>query len=823
MNRKTDEKSDRTLLKLFKRYLRSEKDPAGEEITLSPEETGSAAVPRGIAGTAKALFPLFATALFSFAVSSSSVALGATPIGPALLSAAPSFASATAVLAGTLFSALRLGKAAIPFIFVSIGIFSFRLALGALGTVKTKALGNCRDLLFGSSAKLPRLAGDLRFVKLNSSFNTAPYVRILVALAAALLLGLSNLLAGSNLWYDVFGTVLGAVVTPLLCCAYSALTDSSANPALRKAGLGALLFALVLALKDVSVAGISLALAAGFSASLAAGYSLGVADGALIAVFAGFGADPELFGAFPLAAMCAGAVGVYSSGVAAVVATLLGMSWALFSSGILAISAALPEFLLSAALFYPAARLGIVQRDRSLFENPAAIPSVPGGGRTVCERMMLLARAMKSLSRVFSNLSARLSKPDRSEIYYLCEDAFYGYCTVCPKMNICHARESFSDGEVIRRAAAALFEDGTLDVSSFPRTVVRGCPSIDGVIGRINASYRELLRSAVREDGTADAAAHYADVSKMISECVKSSGVECERNSKLSERLASRFSDEGITYETLSVYGSRRPQVYVRGFTVKDLACGAEDLRKIAEEAVGAPLTEPEMTIDYDKLNMFCECRRRCDVLHGEFSSEGVAGVANGDRIASFKTSDGDFCLLICDGMGSGGDAALTAKVSALFLEKIVGAGCDIPTSLEMLNDFARKRRLECSSTVDLLKVDPYCGEAVFYKCGAAPSFVLRGDRVFRIECEGSPLGILDRIVAKSVNFRLAPGDRIVMASDGVIPDDGDSAWFYDLLTGGDLPKKALPDAAKAVALAAKQRSRRPDDATVGIVRIDAA
>ena len=822
MNKKTEEKRSRGVFAALKRLLLTAGDTPGEEKTLTGGEERSAVAPGGIFETARSLAPLFAVSLFSFVSSASPLALGAVPIGPALLSAAPSLASASALLAGALFSAIRLGKAAVPFIFVSVGIFFFRLSLGALGTVKTEALGNRRDLLFASSSKLPRLAGNLRFIKLNSSFNTAPHVKIVVSLAAALLFGTSNILAGTNPWYDVFGTALGALVTPLLCCAYSSLTDPRANPSLRKAGLGALLFAFMLAAKDFSVGGIAVAQVAGFALSLAAGYSFGVADGALIALFAGFGADPGLFGAFALAAMCAGAIGAYSSGVAAVAGATLGMSWALFSDGISAISRSLPEFLLAAALFYPAARLRIVRQDAVLFEGETAELPAPGGGRTVGERMMRLSNAMRSLSRVFSHLSATLSKPDRSEIRFMCENVFYGYCEACPKMKICHARERFDDGEIITRAVAALTADGVFDISSLPQTIVRGCPSVDSIINGVNASYRQLLRSALCEDGTSSAATDYAAVSKMISECVRSADAECERNQDLSARLAERLSEEGITYETLSVYGKSRPQVYIRGFTVKDLTCGADDLCRIAEEAVGAPLTEPEMTIDYDKLNMFSECRRRYDVFHGEFSAEGVPGVANGDRIASFKTSDGDFCLLICDGMGSGGDAALTARVSALFLEKMVGAGCDVPTSLEMLNDFAKKRRLECSSTVDLLKVDPYSGEAVFYKCGAAPSFVLRGDRVFKIECEGSPVGILARIVAKSVTFRLDGGDRIVMVSDGVIPDDEETARFYDLLTGG-LPKRDLCEAAKAVALDSRKRCRRPDDATVGIVRIDAA
>ena len=823
MNKKTDERPYRKFFYTLKKLFPAEGGLKGEERALPQDGAKTGGVPRGIAGTARALLPLFAASLFSFVVSASPVALGALPIGPALLSAAPSFASATAILTGAVFAAPGLGKAAVPFIFVSIGIFCFRLSLGALGTVRTKALGNCPDLLVSSSAKLPRLRGNARFIKLNSSFNTAPYVRILTALAASLILGMSNVLAGTNPWYDVFGTILGALLTPLLCCAFSALTDSGANLALRKAGLGALLFALILSLKSVTVGGISVAPVVGAAASLAAGYCLGVADGALIALFAGFGSEPYLFGAFPLAAMCAGALGAYSPGAAAVVSTVMGMSWALFSNGIAAISQTLPEFLLAASLFYPASKLEILKRDAVLFETDLAEPPIPGGGRTVGERMIRLSHAMKSLSRVFSNLSARLSKPDQSEIYYMCENAFYGCCEICPKMKICHARESFSDGEVIRSAASALSRDGAIDVFALPRTMVRGCPSVDSIISKINVSYRQLIRSALCEDGTAGAAANYAGVSKLISECVKSADSECERNRELSDRLAARLSGEGITYETLSVYGSRRPQVFVREFTVKDLACGADDLRRMMQEAIGAPMTEPEMTIDYDKLNMFSECRRRYDIRHGEYSAEGVAGIANGDRIASFDTADGDFCLLICDGMGSGQDAALTARVSALFLEKMIGAGCDAPSSLEMLNDFARRRRLECSSTVDLLKIDPYSGDAVFYKCGAAPSFVLRGERVFKIECEASPVGILDRLVAKSVNFRLAPGDRIVMASDGVVPDDEGTAWFYDFLTNGSLPKKDLPDAAKAVASGAKQHSRRPDDVTVGIVRIDAA
>lgn len=173
--------------------------------------------------------------------------------------------------------------------------------------------------------------------------------------------------------------------------------------------------------------------------------------------------------------------------------------------------------------------------------------------------------------------------------------------------------------------------------------------------------------------------------------------------------------------------------------------------------------------------------------------------------------------------MGSGREAALTSKVSSLFLERMVGAGCGEAEALSMLNDFTKERRIECSSTVDLLKIDPFCGEAVFFKSGAAPSFVLRDGKLFKIECESAPLGILDRVIAKSVNFKLRRGDVIIMLSDGAIQDGDSEAWLYEYLSGGVRFSGDLPTAAKEIATAAARRAKSPDDTTVGIVRIEAA
>ena len=539
----------------------------------------------------------------------------------------------------------------------------------------------------------------------------------------------------------------------------------------------------------------------------------------MIATLAGLGLEPSMIGIFPVMAICAGGVGAYSAGGAAIVSAILGMSFALFSQGIGAISAVLPEVILASVIFYPLVRFGVIPAapHRAVSGGAAVIASGTGVGG----RMKSLSSAMARMSKVFAGLSSRLREPSASEVAVLVKGAFDEFCVSCPKRGICHARERFEEGEACRLAAEALSERGTLSAEDLSPGMVRGCPSIDSVTERINRDYRELIERGIKEDKTAVVAADFENISKMIAESVTSAERESEKNEELTSSLRKKLDEEGIVCESLGVYGESRPRVYVRGFTVKDLTVGASDLRRIAEEATGRLLTEPEMSMDYDKLNMYSEARRTFDVKYGVFC-EGGGAEANGDVIKSFKCSDGNFCLLICDGMGSGREASLTSHVAAVFLERMIGAGCPEPTAFSMLNDFTRERRIECFSTVDLLKIDPFSGEAVFFKSGAAASFVLRDGSLFRIECETMPLGIVGEAPPKSRSFSLRAGDRIVMMSDGAMTDEAETARLCEYLVYS-AGSRDLSLTAKEIASLGTKDEGRCDDTTVGVVRIDLA
>ena len=105
-----------------------------------------------------------------------------------------------------------------------------------------------------------------------------------------------------------------------------------------------------------------------------------------------------------------------------------------------------------------------------------------------------------------------------------------------------------------------------------------------------------------------------------------------------------------------------------------------------------------------------------------------------------------------------------------------------------MLNNMIRSRGAdstrECSSTVDLMELDLMTGKASFIKSGAAPSFVVRGKVVHRLQAGTAPIGIICALDVQSTPFALKAGDTVVMISDGILQDDPDCAWITSYLSG---------------------------------------
>ena len=156
------------------------------------------------------------------------------------------------------------------------------------------------------------------------------------------------------------------------------------------------------------------------------------------------------------------------------------------------------------------------------------------------------------------------------------------------------------------------------------------------------------------------------------------------------------------------------------------------------------------------------------------------------DSVAAFEGEGGLSYAFICDGMGSGTDAALTSALASVFLNRLLGAGSRAESALRMLNGFLAARSRgegESSTTVDLLEIDRIGGRAALFKCGAAPTYLLRRGEVTRFVSRTAPVGILEALDAERIVFDLEPGDVLVQVSDGFTGGEEDCPWLLEMLT----------------------------------------
>ena len=155
-------------------------------------------------------------------------------------------------------------------------------------------------------------------------------------------------------------------------------------------------------------------------------------------------------------------------------------------------------------------------------------------------------------------------------------------------------------------------------------------------------------------------------------------------------------------------------------------------------------------------------------------SAARVGNSLSGDRGAACRDPFGGFCVLLCDGMGTGLAARAESDRAARLLTAFLEAGLAPDTALELVNGFFVLRKQTAFATLDLLRLDLRTGEGVLYKWGAAPSYLRRGGGVEKIGTATPPPGLeaAEGRVPGQYELSLREGETLVMVSDGAFGEE---------------------------------------------------
>ncbi len=160
-----------------------------------------------------------------------------------------------------------------------------------------------------------------------------------------------------------------------------------------------------------------------------------------------------------------------------------------------------------------------------------------------------------------------------------------------------------------------------------------------------------------------------------------------------------------------------------------------------------------------------------------------------GDLVDHLPLADGRHVLVLGDVSGKGAGAALMMARSHALVRGLRSRAnaerlwAELPLAAAILNQELAGNNPTCMFMTLLLAVfDPSTGELEYVRCGHVPPFLLRaGGGVERLDgARGLPLGLMEGAEFPSARVQLAPGDRLLIVSDGVTEATAPDGALFD-------------------------------------------
>lgn len=563
-------------------------------------------------------------------------------------------------------------------------------------------------------------------------------------------------------------------------------------------------FLLSLSLKKYDYFGISGAYLFSVCLTLFISKRFGFVRGMAIGFISTLGISALYSPGFALMGAVSGFLFSYGIGYAFIGAGAILGGWAGYVGGMNGLLSVMVEFLVGAALIYRALRRAPTEKEESVCESLVKSAEEMVGASWLSrershKRLSALASSLLSAADRIGKLSSADTEADFEKYREICEGVYLEENIPKNQENINKIATKLYKGQKISEADAEEYE--------ISKSAIERILTLSAEYGR--ELYEKRRSGSVREE--------YASISKMISE-----GLEAEReaeavNLPLTEKAAEVFSGMGFPEGCIKVFGEEKIKVVAAGLDPDGSLITSSELKASLEEALGYRLSSYDYYRRGDMALFTAAAAPKFSVDYATFSKSARSGEPSGDS-ARFFGSEGSFHSVISDGMGTGREARVSADFVSSYLSDMLSSEVSVLGAVSSLSHLLRAREGESSATLDLFSFNLLNGDAVFTKCGAAPSYVKRGSSIFRIRSESAPIGLMPTLDAEKIRVEVRSGDTVIMLSDGISASAADAAWLLSFLSKEDF--SSAEDYARKILALAEKNSRSRDDMTVSVINI---
>lgn len=584
-----------------------------------------------------------------------------------------------------------------------------------------------------------------------------------------------------------------------------------------------LLFFIGLSLSALEIFGISAAFIFAGSATLLAAKKFGATRAAAVGFVSSLGSAGIYSVAFALSGLGAGAF--FSLGTLYAMTVGLGAAalWGYYVAGIPGLLSVLPEGIIASALVSPFLKTVKQAEVKESAPDPKRLAEEMLGTTALAyqnkyaKNLNSLEISLSLLSGVIGEYSESRRRPSPDDYRALVVETAEGHCKNCTGRKFCmieNIRPCLNNVDAITEKLCLGHSISPEDVNG----ETEFCQKAEAVAESINENIAKMQESSFKLKDADSTAEEYALISKLINEARCHDEDERAVNSSLTSALTEAIEKGGFGDGVIRAFGTRRKHIILVGEDETGDKISAQRLHREIERAAGVRLDAPEYYRRDKMALMECDIARAFTVEYASASTPGDESEVSGDTVSFFESGDDIFFALISDGMGRGETAKDTSAFVSKFLSRALGFGATEETVLSMLNYVIRGRGEECSSTVDLFELDLLSGDATFIKSGAAPSFVKRGDSLFRIKSQTAPIGLMKSIDSERIRVSVQSDDFIVMLSDGIIQTTEEAAWLIELIA--ESRARSAKELATEIMTAAKVQAPSHDDMSVAVIKI---
>lgn len=436
--------------------------------------------------------------------------------------------------------------------------------------------------------------------------------------------------------------------------------------------------------------------------------------------------------------------------------------------------------------------------------------------KNIVMRLDFASKAIYNVRNDVNSVSDKLKDLYSPSFSVVCENVEKEVCNNCGLKTYCYEHRQGVTRDDFFRLEELLEAQGRISESDVEDAFVKNCCKKGEIARSMNLNYREYLSAIEAQRRVSDVrgvvAGQFSGVSDILSDLSDEfkNTMRCDLDS--SERIISALSALGaIPVECIClVSDGGRMSVELELSSKGDNKLSKGTIMREVSKCCGRRFDLPTVTCEGDRIRAaLCEMPVY-DVEIGSDQHIANNGKLCGDCLDYFNDGFGKTYALVCDGMGTGGRAAVDGNMAVSVMGRLLRSGLSADSSLQIVNSALMvKSEDESLSTLDLTGVDLYTGKVTLKKAGAPATFVRKNGRVMVREMPSLPVGILNGVKFSSDTVNLSSGDVVVMVSDGVIT--GNEKWLEKLIRSWN--EGSTQELARAVVdEAIKRRGDSPDD-----------